>query len=92
MGFRYRAPGIKVGNTTIRKNKKGFSLSRKTRDGSTVTYNSATGKTTRTHRTGIPGLSYQTVRGGKGKAGCLGCCVYVLGAAVLLAAAVALLL
>ena len=92
MGFRYRNPGIKIGDTTIRKNKKGFSLSRRTKRGDTVTYNSATGKTTRIHRTGIPGLSWQTVRGGKGLSGCLGCCVYVIGALALLAALLVLIL
>lgn len=67
MGFRYRRPSIKIGGTTIRKNKNGYSISGKTLFGGRKTYNTATGKTTTTYQTGIKGLSYQTVSGGKKK-------------------------
>lgn len=65
MPYRYRKPSIKIGGTTIRRNKKGYSFSSKTLFGGRKTYNTATGKTTRTYKTGIKGLSYYTVSGGK---------------------------
>lgn len=65
MGFKYRAPSIKIGGTRIRKTKNGYSISGKTLTGGRKTYNTATGKTTKTYRTGIKGLTYQTVSGGK---------------------------
>lgn len=65
MGFKHRKPSIKVGGVRIRKNKNGYSFSRKTITGGRKTYNTGTGKTTTTHKTGIRGLSYQTVTGGK---------------------------
>lgn len=65
MPFKRRRPSIKIGGVTIRKNKKGYSVSGKTLLGGRRTYNSATGKTTKTYKTGIKGLSYQTVTGGK---------------------------
>ena len=65
MGYKYRRPSIKILGTTIRKNKKGYSFSSKTLLGGRKTYNTATGKTTRTTKTVIPGLSYVTVTGGK---------------------------
>ncbi len=64
MGFKYRNPSVKIGGVRIRKNKRGISVSSKTLLGGTKTYNSATGKTTKTYKTGIKGLSYQTVSGG----------------------------
>lgn len=65
MGFKKKRPSIKIGGTTIRKNKNGISISNKTLLGGTKTYNTHTGKTTRTYKTGIKGLSYQTTTGGK---------------------------
>lgn len=65
MPLKYRRPSVKIGGTTIRKNKNGYSISGKTLLGGRKTYNTATGKTTRTYKTGIKGLSYQTVSGGK---------------------------
>jgi len=65
MPYRYRKPSIKIGGTIIRRNKKGYSFSSKTLFGGRKTYNTATGKTTRTYKTGIKGLSYYTVSGGK---------------------------
>ena len=98
MPYRYRKPSVKIFGTTIRKNKKGFSLSSKTLFGGRKTYNTATGKTTRTYKTGIKGLSYYTVSGGKKKAAGSrraankiassgsGCCVYIIGVLCLLTA------
>lgn len=65
MPLKYRRPSVKIGGTTIRKNKNGYSISGKTLLGGRRTYNTATGKTTKTYKTGIKGLSYQTVTGGK---------------------------
>lgn len=84
MGFRYRRPSIKIGGATIRKNKKGISISSNTLLGGRRTYNTATGRTTTTYKTGIKGLSYQSVSGGKRrrpsqrkKKGCfIATCVY----------------
>lgn len=67
MGFKYRSPSVKIGGVRIRKNKKGYSISRKTILGGRKTYNSGTGKTTTTYKTGIKGLSYQTTKGEKNK-------------------------
>ena len=84
MGFRYRRPSIKIGGATIRKNKKGISISSNTLLGGRRTYNTATGRTTTTYKTGIKGLSYQSVSGGKRrrpsqrkkKGGFIATCVY----------------
>jgi len=64
VAFKYRSPSIKIGGVRIRKNKKGFSVSSKTLTGGRKTYNTHTGKTTRTYKTGIKGLSYTTTTGG----------------------------
>ena len=64
MAFKYRSPSVKIGGVRIRKNKKGFSVSSKTLTGGRKTYNTHTGKTTRTYKTGIKGLSYTTTTGG----------------------------
>ena len=40
MPYRYRKPNIKIGNTIIRRNKKGYSFSSKTLFGGRKTYNS----------------------------------------------------
>ena len=64
MGFSKRRPSVKIGGVTIRMNKNGYSVSSKTITGGRKTYNSATGKTTKTYKTGIKGLSYKTVSGG----------------------------
>lgn len=64
MGFKYKNPSIKIGGMRIRKNKKGYSISRKTLTGGRKTYNTSTGKTTRTYKTGIKGLSYSTTTDG----------------------------
>lgn len=63
MALKYKKPSVKIGGVRIRQNKNGFSVSSKTLLGGTKTYNSATGKTTTTYKTGIKGLSYQTVSG-----------------------------
>lgn len=75
MGFKYKRPSVKIGGLTIRKNKKGYSVSGKTLLGGRRTYNSGTGKTTTTYKTGIKGLSYQTVKGDKKKSKKKGCYV-----------------
>ncbi len=67
MPFKYKKPSMKIFGVTIRKNKKGYSVSGKTLLGGKRTYNTATGKTTTTYKTGIKGLSYQTVKEGKKK-------------------------
>ena len=64
MGFKYRRPSLKIGGMRIKKNKKGFSISSKTLNGGRKTYNTHTGKTTRTYKTGIKGLSYTSTTGG----------------------------
>ena len=65
MGYRYRGPYISIFGLRFHKNKKGWSVSSKGLLGQRKTYNTATGKMTKTYKTGIPGLSYQTVKGGK---------------------------
>ncbi len=67
MGFKYRRPSVKIGGVRFRKTKNGVSISRKNIFGGRKTYNTATGKTTTTYKTGIKGLSYQTVSGGTRK-------------------------
>lgn len=64
MGFKYRRPALKIGDVRIKKNKKGFSISSKTLTGGRKTYNTHTGKTTKTYKTGIKGLSYTSTTGG----------------------------
>lgn len=64
MGFKYRKPALKIGDVRIKKNKKGYSISSKTLTGGRKTYNTHTGKTTRTYKTGIKGLSYTSTTGG----------------------------
>lgn len=75
MGFKYKKPSVKIGGVTIRKNKKGYSISGKTLLGGKKTYNTETGKTTTTYKTGIKGLSYQTITDNKKKSKKKGCYV-----------------
>ena len=65
MGYRYTSPFIKIFGFRIHRNKKGFSIQRKGIFGQRKTYNTATGKTTTTYKTGIPGLSYRKITGGQ---------------------------
>lgn len=67
MLFKRKRPSIKIFGVTIRKNKKGYSVSGKTLLGGRRTYNTSTGKTTTTYKTGIKGLSYRIVKKDKKK-------------------------
>lgn len=53
-------PSISILGTRIKKTKKGVSISNKNILGSTTTYNTGTGVKTKSYKTLIPGIRYQT--------------------------------